>query len=97
MKASILSVGVVLLAAMPLSYAGSGNDRTAGPCFRVSIQNDRVNQSNARQNCDRNVNRTVQAGARNRATTFQTGDINDNKVRQYDFDVSSYFDRRRGR
>ncbi|MGB5831834.1 MAG: hypothetical protein WBG92_07575 [Thiohalocapsa sp.] len=95
MKASMLSVGVVLLTAMPVSYAGTVSDRTADPCFHVSIQNQQVNRSNVRQNCDRNVNRTVQAGAQNSAATMQTGNINDNKVRQYDYDVSKYFDRKR--
>ncbi len=97
MKASNFAFGVLLLAAVAPVYAGSGPDRTSGPCFRVTIQNDRVNESRVRQNCDRNYSRTVQAGARNRATTVQTGDVNDNKVRQYDYDVSRYFDRMRRR
>lgn len=96
MKFSMLSVGVLLLAAMPVSYGGSAPDRTDGPCFRVNIQNEQENRSNVQQNCDRNVNRTVQAGARNSAQTMQTGNVNDNKVRQYHYDVSEYFDRMRG-
>lgn len=97
MKASILSAGVVLLTAIPFAYAESGSVRTGDPCFQVNIQNDRVNESSVRQNCDRNFNRTVQAGTRNQAQTIQTGSVNDNKVRQYDYDMSNYFDRRRGR
>ena len=95
MNTSILSVGVALLAAMPFAYAESGSDRTDGPCFRVSIQNDRLNESNVQQNCERNFNRTVQAGARNQAQTIQTGGVNDNKVRQYHYDVPTYFNRSR--
>lgn len=97
MKASILPVGVLLLAAMPNVYAGSGPDRTHGPCFRVTIQNDRVNESEVRQNCDRNVNRTAQAGGRNRAQTVQMGGVNDNKVRQYHYDIPGYVDPMRRR
>lgn len=95
MKTSILSVGIVLLAAMPFAHGGSAPDRTHGPCFRVTIQNDRVNEADVRQNCDRNVSRTVQVGARNRAQTVQTGSVNNNKVRQYHFDSSKYFGRMR--
>jgi len=96
MKISIWSVGVVLLAAMPLASAESGSDRTDRPCFHVSIQNERLNDSTVQQNCERNFNRTMQAGARNQAQTIQTGRVNDNKVRQYDYDVPTGFNRSRG-
>jgi len=92
MKTSILSLGVVLLIAAPFVYG----DRSGGPCFSVNIQNDPVNRSSVRQNCDRNISRTVQAGARNRAQTVQTGSVNDNKVRQYRYERSKYWDRMRG-
>lgn len=95
MKASILSVGVVFLATIPFAYGGSVPDRTHGPCFHVNIQNDRMNESDVRQNCDRNYSRTVQAGAQNRAQTIQTGSINNNKVRQYRFDGFRRFGQRR--
>jgi hypothetical protein len=91
MKTSILFLGVLFSAAMPLAYGGSDFDRNHGPCFRVTIQDDRVNESDVRQNCDRNVSRTVQVGARNRSQTIQTGSVNNNKVRQYHFDRSRYF------
>lgn len=97
MKTSISSIAAVFLAASPFVHGGSMPDRTQGPCVHVSIQNDRVNESNVRQNCDRNVNRTVQAGADNWAQTTQTGSVNNNKVRQYHYDLSEYFGRNRGR
>lgn len=90
MKISILSVGIALLAAMPLTHAESVSDRTNRPCFRVNIQNDRVNESNVQQNCEWNFNRTVQAGSHNQAQTSQQGTINNNKVRQYQYDVPGY-------
>jgi hypothetical protein len=93
MKASFLSAGVLLLAAMPIAYGGSAPDQSQRSCYRVTIQSDRVNDSDVRQNCERNVSRTVQVGARNRAQTIQTGSINNNKVRQYHFDSSRYFGR----
>ena len=96
MNKSILSVGVAFLAAMPWAYAGSVSDQTARPCFQVSVQNDRVNESNVEQNCKWNLNRTVQAGARNQAQTVQSGSVNNNKVRQYHYEVPPYFNRHRG-
>ena len=91
MKTSMLSVGIALLAAAPLVYGGSMQDQVYDPCFSVNIQNDTVNQATVRQNCDHNINRTVQAGQQNRAHTIQTGQVNDNKVRQYQYDKSKYF------
>lgn len=96
MKTSILSVGMVLLVSVPAAYSDTVPDRTQGPCFSVTIQNDPVNESSVEQHCDRNVSRTVQAGIQNRAETFQTGQVNDNKVRQYFYDKSKYLDRIRG-
>ena len=96
MKTSILAMGIVLLASVPFAYGDSAARRVDDPCFRVTIQNDSVNQSNVRQDCDRNVNRTVQAGKENWARTVQTGEVNDNKVRQYSYDRSDYLDRLRG-
>lgn len=95
MKTSILSAGVLLLAAMPLAHGDSAPDQSHRPCYRVTIQSDRVNESDVRQSCERNVSRTVQVGARNRAQTIQTGSVNNNKVRQYHFDRSRYFGRMR--
>jgi len=76
---------------MPLAHGGAAPDQSERPCYRVTIQNDPVNESDVRQNCDRNVSRTVQVGARNRAQTVQSGSVNTNKVRQYHFDASKYF------
>lgn len=97
MKASILSAGILLLAAMPHAHAGPAPDRPHTPCFRVTIQTDRVNESDVRQACDRNISRTVQIGAWNRAQTRQTGQVNSNGVRQYHFDMSRYTGWRRHR
>lgn len=96
MKTLIVSVGVALLAAMPLAYAQSGSNHTDRPCFRVTVQNDRQNESNVQQNCEWNFNRTVQAGARNRAQTIQSGSVNNNKVRQYDYDLPGHYHGSRG-
>lgn len=96
MKTSILSAAVVLLISAPLAYSDTAPDRTQGPCFSVNIQNERVNKSSVQQNCDRNISRTVQAGHQNWAETIQTGQVNDNKVRQYLYDKSKYLDRMRG-
>lgn len=95
MKTSILSVGFALLVAVPFAYGDSTRDQTYDPCFNVNIQNDRVNRSSIRQNCDHNINRTVQAGEQNWAQTMQTGQVNNNKVRQYQYDRSKYFGRKR--
>jgi hypothetical protein len=83
----------MLLVSMPFAYAQAGRDRGGDPCISVKIQHDSVNTSNVRQNCDRNVSRTVQVGKRNGAYTVQTGEVNDNKVRQYEYDPSEYLDR----
>jgi hypothetical protein len=95
MQASIVSACVLLLAATPIAHGGSPPDQSQRPCYRVTIQTDRVNASDVRQNCERNVSRTVQVGARNRAQTIQTGGVNDNRTRQYHFDSSRYFGRMR--
>ena len=96
MKTPILSLGIVLLVSIPFAYGDTVPDRTQGPCFSVNIQNDQINESSVQQNCDRNFSRTVQAGSQNWAETIQTGQINDNKVRQYLYDKSKYLDRMRG-
>jgi hypothetical protein len=96
MKISLWSIGATLLVAMPLASAEPGPERTDRPCFHVSVQNERINDSTVQQNCERNFNRTVQAGAQNQAHTTQTGQVNSNKVRQYQYDVPPGFDRRHG-
>ncbi len=96
MKPSILLMGMVLLASAPFAHSDSVNDRTHGPCFRVTIQNNPVNESSVQQNCDQNFNRTVQAGKQNSTQTIQTGELNDNKVRQYQYAHPGSLDRTRG-
>ena len=90
MKTLTLSVGILLFSLVPLAHADSGRDRTQGPCYSVNIQNDRVNQSDVKQDCEMNFSRTVQAGNENRTTTIQTGDVNNNKVRQYQYQHPRY-------
>lgn len=90
MKTSIVSVGILLFSIVPLAQADGGRERTQGPCYSVNIQNDRVNQSDVKQDCDMNFSRTVQAGKENRAATIQTGDVNSNKVRQYQYEHPRY-------
>jgi hypothetical protein len=90
MKKSTLSVGILLFSLVPSAHADTGRDRTQGPCYSVNIQNDRVNQSEVKQDCEMNFSRTVQAGKDNRAATIQTGDVNNNKVRQYQYQHPRY-------
>jgi hypothetical protein len=81
------------MAVMPIAHGDPASGQSHRPCYRVTIQTDRVNESDVRQSCERNVSRTAQVGARNRAQTIQTGSVNSNKVRQYHFDSSRYFGR----
>ena len=93
MKISILSLGVAVLCSVPFAQAEANRDRVEDPCISVKIQHESVNTSEVRQNCDRNVSRTVQVGKSNSAYTVQTGQVNDNKVRQYHYDRSKYLER----
>lgn len=95
MNISIFAVGLVLLASAPVAVGDTARERTQGPCYGVTVQNDPVNHSNVQQNCDRNFNRTVQAGKQNSARTVQTGQVNDNKVRQRHYDPAAYLERLR--
>lgn len=83
MKNPIPVLGLSLLLAAPAALATVPGERTHGPCFQVSIQNDARNHSSLRQSCDMNFSRTVQAGQYNHAETVQRGTANSNKVRQY--------------
>lgn len=83
MKRPIIALGLAMLVATPLAAGHAPAERSHGPCFHVSVQNDRHNQSSVRQTCDMNFSRTVQAGETNQADTFQSGYLNDNKVRQF--------------
>lgn len=83
MRKPIITLGVALLMAAPLASGHTPGERSHGPCFHVSVQNDRHNQSSVRQTCDMNFSRTVQAGETNQSETFQSGYLNDNKVRQF--------------
>jgi hypothetical protein len=93
MKILVFPLSLVLLAAAPIASSDTAGER---PCFSVTVQNDPVNHSSVQQDCDRNFNRTVQAGKENSARTLQTGQMNDSKVRQYHYDPSKYLDRIRG-
>jgi hypothetical protein len=90
MKNLTFTSGILLFSLVPLAHADSGRDRTQGPCYSVNIQNDHVNQSDVKQGCEMNFSRTVQAGKENRTTTIQTGDVNNNKVRQYQYEHPRY-------
>lgn len=92
------SLGTALVLSSSFAFGETMRVRTDGPCFQVSAQNKPVNEASVQQSCDQNFNRILQAGAVNRAQTTQTGKVNDNKVRQYSYDLSRYFERsRRGR
>ena len=82
MKRLSLVLGAGLLALVPMVSADTGFTRTAGPCFDVNVQIDRINQAQVAQNCTVNISRTVQAGQRNEVYTRQAGTLNDNRVRQ---------------
>lgn len=90
MKISIFLFGIFLFIFVSLAQADGNRDRTQGPCYSVNIQNDQVNQSDVQQDCDMNFSRTVQAGTDNRASTVQIGDVNNNKVRQYQYEHPRY-------
>jgi hypothetical protein len=96
MKSSIPAAALILLTMVPLVQADPIRDQARRPCFNVEVQNDRINRSSVQQDCDRNVNRTVQAGADNAAQTVQYGETNSNHVRQYQYDPSKYLSRIRG-
>jgi hypothetical protein len=83
MKNPIRTLALSLLLALPVAVTAEPAERTHGPCFHVSIQNDERNHSSLRQNCDMNFSRTVQAGQHNEVESIQRGYVNSNKVRQY--------------
>lgn len=97
MKTFLFCAGCVFLLTASSTYAGSEREQNSDLCIKVTIQNESENRSSVRQNCERNINRTVQAGAQNQAQTVQTGQINDNKVRQYQYDRAKYLERMRGK
>jgi len=96
MKSYSFTIVAALLSAAPLVHGEPARERAPGPCFNVSVQNERVNRSVVEQDCQRNFNRTVQAGQSNWAETIQTGEVNNNKVRQYQYEHLRYPDRKRG-
>jgi hypothetical protein len=85
MKTQTASIIASLLLVAPLAQGGPPREAGQRPCFSVNVQNDRVNEARVEQNCYRNYSRTVQAGRDNRVETIQTGEVNDNKVRQYSY------------
>ncbi|WP_295405579.1 hypothetical protein [uncultured Thiocystis sp.] len=84
---SLLVLGLTLSSASV--YSQAARDNSNRPCFDVNVQIDRNNRSNVDQDCGQNYSRTMQAGQNNEATTYQSGDVNDNKVRQYGQDGPS--------
>lgn len=96
MKISTLLLGSVLMVSTLMAQADAAHNSSRNLCFSVNVQNETANTSTVRQNCDRNFNRTVQAGNRNLSRTVQSGTLNDNKVRQYWYDRMEYLDRIRG-
>ena len=96
MKAlTLISAAAALLVSLPWAHADSIRPQLQNPCFKINIQHDSTNRVSTRQSCDRNVNRTVQVGRDNGAQTIQTGQINDNRTRQYRYDRSEYLNRLR--
>lgn len=95
MKSLLFTAGLVLVTVLPTAQAGSQED--SRPCVSVNVQNDTVNHASVHQDCGRNINRTVQAGEDNAATTVQTGEVNNNKVRQYHYDRARYLNKLRGK
>lgn len=86
MKYAFFPMVAALLVAAPMVQGGAPRDQGQRPCFSVNIQNQRSNDARVEQHCYRNYSRTVQAGRYNRVETIQTGEVNDNKVRQYQYD-----------
>jgi hypothetical protein len=97
MNISILAIGLALVVVAPVAVGDSAGDRSQGPCFGVTVQNQPVNHARVEQHCDRNFNRTTQAGRDNTAHTVQTGSVNNNKTRQYHYDPAQYLERMGGR
>ena len=96
MKLAIFLIGAAIIGSASNAHGEGDPDKRERPCFSVTIQSKPVNNSSVQQNCDRNFNRTVQAGAQNAAVTIQSGRVNDNKVRQYWYDRMEYLGRIRG-
>jgi hypothetical protein len=96
MKSFIPTAALILLTMVPIVQAEPIRDSAQRPCLNVQVQNDRLNRASVQQDCNRNVNRTVQAGADNLSQTIQYGETNSNKVRQYQYDSSKYLSRIRG-
>jgi hypothetical protein len=99
-SASIYSMGVLLVALSPVSQGEPVHERTQGPCYSVKVQNERVNDARVEQSCTMNFSRTAQAGIENRSETIQTGEVNSNRVRQYQYNPprhSTRLHRSRGR
>ncbi len=96
MKRTLSVAACLIVVCLPMAHADKQQEQAQRPCVNVEVQNDRVNRSFVQQDCYRNLNRTVQAGADNTAQTIQRGAINNHKTRQYQYDQSRYLDRVRG-
>lgn len=85
---SLLLVTAGLILTAGLAEAQVPRDNSNRPCYDVNIQIDQRNRANVDQDCWRNDSRTMQAGQNNEAMTRQSGDINTNTVRQYEYDAA---------
>ncbi len=94
MNNKTFSTTALLLALLPPAHGVAVAAEAQSPCYRVTIQNERVNQAVVEQRCEMNFSRTVQAGERNSTVTIQSGDVNNNRVRQYQYDPAGYQPRR---
>jgi len=81
----ILFSAVSAVLAFP-AYGESGKKRPF--CYDVDVQINQDNNSNVKQDCERNYNRTSQVGKNNSASTEQGGDVNSDTTRQYEYNAS---------
>lgn len=80
---------LIIIFSMFSAIAYSADNNSGRPCYDVNIQIDQNNRSNVKQDCGINVSRTAQAGQNNNANTAQRGNVNNNEVRQYEFNAAS--------
>lgn len=93
MKTLLPAATLALIALAATAHADPARDPSQSPCFEVNIQNDRDNRASVDQDCRMSYSRTVQAGQTNSAHTVQTGEINNNRVRQYQYEPPRSHDR----
>lgn len=95
-ESAIFPMVSLILAAAPSAWGEPAPERGQGQCFSVKIQNERVNEAAIPQDCNMNFSRTVQAGKSNWAETVQTGEVNNSKVRQYQYEHLRHPEQRGG-